>query len=279
MRSLVANFLIWTAVSSLLISCAGDHPDFPGKTGVGFKAGFGEEEIQAFQTEARREGKRPLIFVHGSPGKAAHWSRYFDDPELSEKYRLVAYDRPGYGNSKSGFVDFDRQVDALAVLLKEQSRPATLVGHSLSGAIVLAAAARYPDKVHEVVALAPSVDTKPGFVLKMNRLLRNSGLGWLLVRPWRVSHLEVLAVYPALRRLQPELGQITAPVTVVQGGRDKLVPATSVAYLKKYLTATSPRIHLLENEGHFLPWERDGLVKRILLGKANPGERVLHLEK
>ena len=279
-RSLFAHFFLLSAPSLFLISCASDQGGVLGKSEATFRADFSKGAIQVYQTGlSPEEDKRPLVLVHGSPGQAKDWSRYFDDSKLRQRFHLIAYDRPGYGESTSGFVDFEGQVEALAVLLSQQSRPVTLVGHSLGGAIVLAAAARFPDKVHEVVALAPAADYKPGFVFKMNRFLRCSGLGWLMIYPWRDSHLEILALYPALRNLQPELNGIKTPVTIVQGGRDKLVPATSIPYLKENLTAISPEIILLENEGHFIPWKRYGVVKRVLMGEANPSKGKLKVGK
>lgn len=277
--SLPVSFLVWIVLTLLLVSCASEQAGFPGKTGVASKTDFRQGAIQVFQTKPRGENLRPLVFVHGSPGKAEHWKRYFDDDELAKQFRMIAYDRPGYGKSTGGFVDFGGQMEALEKLLGQQKAPVTLVGHSLGGPIVLAAAARYPEKVHKVVVLAPSVDPTPGLVFKMNRFLGCIGLGRLMLPPWRVSHLEVLALNPSLQSLPPELGRITSPVTIVQGGRDQLVPSTNVGYLKKYLTATNPKVIFLENEGHFIPWTKFELVKRVLSGEASPGGKVVKIEK
>jgi len=231
------------------------------------KTDFENGSLQLFRTKPSSRKARPLVFVHGTPGEAEHWLRYLKDPELAARFNLIAYDRPGFGCSAAGFHNLDTQVEALGAILNQQEQAAIVVGHSLGGAIVLGAAARYPEKVHSVIALAPSADTTSGYVLRVNRILRYTGLGWLLFPPWRVSHLEVLATYPFLRELQPELAKITAPVTIVQGAKDRLVPATSVPYLKKNLTATKPKAIVLEKEGHFIPWKQFDLVKKILLAR------------
>ena len=69
--------------------------------------------------------------------------------------RVVRYDRRGYGRATphAGPFTIAAHVDDLLHLLDE--RPAVLVGHSLGGDIVLAAAARRPDLALGVSAFEP----------------------------------------------------------------------------------------------------------------------------
>ena len=224
-------------------------------------------EVQTYESN-KASAKSAVIFTHGSPGKGQHWLRYLSDDELGDRFRLIAYDRPGYGKSTRGFYGLDAQVRALHGILERQEGSVTLVGHSLGGAVVLAAAARYPEKVSRVIALAPSSDPKPSKVYRLNQVLRYTGLGFVLPGSLGVSHREVLALFPSLRELEGELGGISCEVVVVQGRKDQLVPATNIPFLKSRLKLAKPRIIDLRNEGHFLPWKQYELVKSLLLDEV-----------
>ncbi|TXN35629.1 alpha/beta hydrolase [Flagellimonas hymeniacidonis] len=41
-----------------------------------------------------------LVFIHGSPGSWDAYKAYLSDSLLSNKFRLVAIDRPGFGKSE-----------------------------------------------------------------------------------------------------------------------------------------------------------------------------------
>ncbi len=226
-----------------------------------------KSHLQLYESKKVSRKARPVIFVHGSPGKAGHWSRYLSDPELTKRFHLIAYDRPGFGQSSKSVKSLPAQIKALGEILQKQDQPAILVGHSLGGAIVLGAAARYPNQVHSIITIAPSVEPRSNHVFRVNAALRYSGLGWLLFPPWRNSHREVVTLLPTRPDLQHELPKVTVPVTIIQGVRDKLVPSTNIALLEKNLTASRVKAITLPNEGHFIPWRQFNLVKNLLLQK------------
>lgn len=214
-------------------------------------------------------GRMTVIFVHGSPGSAGGWSRFLGDEELGEAYDLVAYDRPGYGESGGGrWRGLGDQVEALVALIDEQEGRVILVGHSLGGAVVLGASAERGGKVARTVVLAGSVDPGLGPTRPLNAFLKFSQLQYVLPERLRVSNEEVHALRGGLGELAGRLGEIRTPVTVVQGRRDWLVPYKNVSYLEGALRGVVPRVILLEEEGHFLPWRQFDLVKGVLLGEG-----------
>lgn len=105
---------------------------------------------------AGEEGKETVVLVHGLGKPAARdWSRVI--PALARHYRVVALDLPGFGQSDSGNHhytpdNFARVLDA--VLEKRVQRPFALVGHSMGGAVALAYAEAYPDRVSRLVLVA-----------------------------------------------------------------------------------------------------------------------------
>ena len=228
---------------------------------IGWKGG----EVQSYASGADRVGRTTVIFVHGSPGSASGWSRYLEDDDLKDRFHLVAYDRPGYAGSGLPWKPLGEQIEALVELIKKQKGDVILVGHSLGGPVVLGASAEYGRKISQTLVLAGSVDPSRGPTRPMNAFLKYSFLQYALPEALRVSNEEVHGLRPGLEELSGELGRIRNPVTVIQGKKDKLVPYENVNYLQDKLTGVEPKIILLENEGHFLPWRQYELVKGELL--------------
>jgi non-heme chloroperoxidase len=78
---------------------------------------------------------RPVVLIHGWPLSAASWSEQFA-PLVDAGFRVVAYDRRGFGRSDkpSKGYDYDTLADDLAGVLNELDlQDATLVGFSMGG--------------------------------------------------------------------------------------------------------------------------------------------------
>ncbi len=89
-----------------------------------------------------------VVLVHGSMDRSAGMLRL--SRRLDDRYRVVRYDRRGYGRSAphAGPFDMAGQVDDLAGVL--DGRPAVLIGHSYGGNVALAASVRIPALVRAV---------------------------------------------------------------------------------------------------------------------------------
>jgi pimeloyl-ACP methyl ester carboxylesterase len=94
-------------------------------------------------------GGKPIVLIHGLPGTAEDWNEV---TPLLAGHRTIAIDRPGFGYSGKGYLEFDRQIEVLDALLRRLGveRP-LLVGHSYGGTIALAFAERHPDEVSGLV--------------------------------------------------------------------------------------------------------------------------------
>lgn len=97
-------------------------------------------------------GDGPLVvLVHGVMDRSNGMLR--TRRILQGRFRIVRYDRRGYGRSRPAappVSDFERQVDDLAEVLA--GRPAVVVGHSYGGILALALAQRQPELTRSVVA-------------------------------------------------------------------------------------------------------------------------------
>ena len=104
--------------------------------------------------------ERPLIAViHGSMDRSAGMLKL--SRQLDHDYRVLRYDRRGYGRSAphNGPFGMDAQVGDLIEVL--DGRCAVLVGHSYGGNIALATAARHPDLVAGVAVYETPLSWEP----------------------------------------------------------------------------------------------------------------------
>ncbi len=104
--------------------------------------------------EERGEGGT-LVLIHGTGEQTELWGPALDD--LASRYRVIAYDRRGYGGSHHRPVrDYRRHVaDAIEVVERLGDGPVVLVGHSSGASIALAVAARRPDMARALILLEP----------------------------------------------------------------------------------------------------------------------------
>jgi 3-oxoadipate enol-lactonase len=97
-------------------------------------------------------GKPPIVLIHGFPFSSEMWKPQIDF--LKAKYRVIAYDVRGHGNSDDGdgqytiefFVD-----DLIALLDCLKIEKAILCGLSMGGYIALRAIERNPERVAALV--------------------------------------------------------------------------------------------------------------------------------
>ena len=129
--------------------------------------------------------------VHGLAGNLQNFTYGVAAP-LAQNHRVICVDRPGCGYSKrSSHADasLEAQADTIVSLLDHlQIESAVFVGHSLGGAISLAAAQRHPDRVKALALIAPLThlpdEPSPAFkALDVSSSWLRSILGWTLAVP------------------------------------------------------------------------------------------------
>ncbi len=97
---------------------------------------------------------RPVVLIHGWPLSGAAWSDQVP-ALLAEGYRVVTYDRRGFGRSDKprGGYDYDTLSDDLAGVMEQLDlHDATLVGFSMGGGEVARYVSRHgQERLHSVV--------------------------------------------------------------------------------------------------------------------------------
>lgn len=91
--------------------------------------------IAGRRIDYRDEGQGNVVFLlHGMNGQSGTWVRQFEG--LSQHYRLIAWDTPGYGNSTPLDGNIAELADLASEFLKELGAGSPLVvGHSMGGVI------------------------------------------------------------------------------------------------------------------------------------------------
>ena len=135
-----------------------------------------------------------VLLVHGYGGDRNSWL-FLQEP-LAARYRVYALDLPGHGTSSKDVGDGSLALLAdavLGVLDAIEAPRAHLDGHSLGAAVVLAAAARSPERVASLTLFAPS------------------GFGELV----NAGYVRDFAAAQTRRELKPVVGQLFADEQLV----------------------------------------------------------------
>jgi pimeloyl-ACP methyl ester carboxylesterase len=242
------------------------------------------------------------VLVHGLGGTSAGiWGRVAG--ELGAEFTVVPYGLRGTGGSEhsAGPYSLDDFVGDLRALAEdlELARPA-LVGHSFGGSIALAYAAGYPGEVSAVVSVGgPVVLPEQGQKALRDRAEKVESEGMVSVaetvatngtapsfRERDAAGFNALvamlaandpATYAATCRvlaamdLRPELSRVSAPVLLVAGDRDGVVPPAVGAEIEAALPNVARRV-TVEDCGHNLTVERPEVlvdeVRSFLRGRV-----------
>lgn len=180
----------------------------------------------------------PVVLVHGFPSNAVTFSALI--PLLEDRYRLLAVDMVGFGQSTRRIrqpLDGESYADRLLALLDalELEKP-HLVGLSWGGSVTQRLAARHPERVDRLVLLA---------AVSAARVLRLSDANLVgLALAVRFPALGRAAVRRFVLRTSGDPG--LAGEAVVRGYVDALQLSGTLAVLRRFVrdTAATPPIDL-----------------------------------
>jgi pimeloyl-ACP methyl ester carboxylesterase len=234
----------------------------------------------------------PLLLVHGFLVSGRCWERVL--PGLAERFAVTALDLPGHGASDRPD-DYPYTISAFAdtvhgLLDTLGLRKVRLLGHSMGGAVALALAAHYPERVSRLVlvnamaypfklplsgrlALLPGVGEPLFNRLYSKRDMRRYFEKEVYQDPatldpetlqfyWecfnrpggRRAMYRTLTAISRLKQLQGLPGQVRCPALVVWGERDRIFPLDHARRLERELSRGT--LVTLPDAGHPPPEER-----------------------
>ncbi len=175
----------------------------------------------------------PVILIHGLSASSRWWRHNVDT--LADRFTVYTIDLIGFGRSRRN----------KSFVLSESARLLTrwmeivgierahIVGHSMGGYIAAQLAAEYPAKVMRLVLVDAAVplprQSRLQHVLRLGREMRYTPPHFLHLLATDAAIAGPRTVWSAANQLmvanlEPELGKIAAPVLIVWGENDPLVP-------------------------------------------------------
>ncbi len=238
--------------------------------------------ISVFYREAGAAGPR-VVFVHGAGGSSRHWGLQVRD--VGRVARCVALDLPGHGRSGGSGCSTIPDYSALLVAFLDAIgwSSATVVGHSMGGAIAQWTALHYPSRVERLglvgtgakLRVHPDIlngllapDPTPTFYLIARWAYRTNvsdeeverSVAELRATPASVTYGDFLACDRFDVRSQ--LGRIHQPTLVLTGQEDRLTPPRYAEYLAERIPGAVLR--LVPHAGHFVMLEQPDAVTEAL---------------
>jgi pyruvate dehydrogenase E2 component (dihydrolipoamide acetyltransferase) len=230
-----------------------------------------------------------VLLVHGYGGDRNSWLFLQEPLAAAARCPVYAMDLPGHGTSSKDVGDgsVDLLADAvLGVLDAVGAGRAHLVGHSLGGAVILAAAARAPGRVASLTLFAPAgfgrsinADYVRGFAAAQTRRELKPLVGQLFADEQLVTRQVVddLLAYKRLDGVDAALAALAetlldggeqridsaaavrtlggaVPVTVVWGSADRIIPAEQAS--SAAATAPGAAVRVIDGAGHMPHMER-----------------------
>jgi pimeloyl-[acyl-carrier protein] methyl ester esterase len=235
---------------------------------------------------------QPVVLVHGWAMHSGIWRDFAK--ALAWHCQVTCIDLPGHGRSEK-IAPFALEQISAALVQSLPDRPCCWLGWSLGASVVLDIAERFPERVDSLVLLAGNplfvqTETWPGMdayqldafidgltancqaTLSRFMALQVKGLAdyktVLKALKEAVSECDVpdrqtlLDGLNVLKQsdLRPALSRLTCPVSVILGGRDKLIPV-SVGQQLPQLNAGC-EVNILDQAGHvpFLSHQQEVLA-------------------
>jgi len=251
----VASFLVGILLSgcgSMATLSARALNDFPEATTHGFLFATATGKAEAYLTRPRGEGPFPLmLLLHGHSwvgigAKRLLPAAQFFAGELC--YATLALSLPGYGHTEIAgepTAEITRQVVLDAVALARQvtwidAKRLYIYGFS-RGAVVATAMINQLEAVKGALLLAGAYD--------LPRLYRDTDSIWIrkLLNPHGDPD-------PKLQNFLPETDRWSAPILILHGAEDGMIPASQAYLLHDHLQRLGKphRLVLLPDRGHWL---------------------------
>jgi pimeloyl-ACP methyl ester carboxylesterase len=235
-----------------------------------------------FRQVGRAATGTPVVLVHGAGAGGAIWLG-----ALRKLARLprrgLSPDLPGHGRSTGSYATLDQARDALGLFCAAAGVPrAVLIGHSMGGAVALAAALAWPERVAGLglVASAARFTIKPETVERVGSPTAEAWLSELGFSPAtdpairRAAIALAFAAPAAVRRADfgllagvdfvARLGEIGCPTAVLAGADDLMLPPRRSEEAAQKIRGAS--LEILPRCGHFPMLEQPDAFAAWLAG-------------
>jgi pimeloyl-ACP methyl ester carboxylesterase len=230
-------------------------------------------------------GPTTIVLIHDGVLHSVVWDGAW--AILCKDYRVVRYDRRGYGRSSDPKASYSRTADLAAVMAAADVAHAVLVGSSNGGGLAVDFALAHPEAVDRLVLVGPSITGIPysrQFVERGQEVGKLIGKGdalgaikssWLLAPGHDADAAQVLRLIMAnlhdlshkdFTPLDPpaasHLGEIKVP-TLVLVGEDDIADNQAQAGVAEYAIPRAHRV-VVRDAGHLLYLEHPDVFAKLV---------------
>ena len=214
--------------------------------------------IRFFDTSPEADGI-PFLFIHGYSGTGYEARRLAK--KMPEGSRIIAPDLPGMGFSDKPETPYSIGlfVDTVNGLMEQLDlEKAVFIGHSLGGAIAVTFADIYPEKVEDLILIAPyGIEGEQGSLVHfLSRIYPLVDLAMSIVNRLLFRKVMETVVFYSVKNIPPELEEYLAESLLIRGGNLALAAIT-----KEVMNSTTIEEHLARLERYVLIiWGRQDRV-------------------
>jgi pimeloyl-ACP methyl ester carboxylesterase len=248
------------------------------------------DKLRIRYQDSTTAGAKNLVFLHGLGGSIESWAG--NTGKLSNKYRTIALDLPGFGLSDKPKRKYTIRFFSSFVLhaIRELGIefPITIIGSSLGGQIAANIATISPHKVDKLILISPAGFTPRSFSssyglrkyvgivntasrAEIKRALSETTPAAVIDKDVQLvqermamqgaknAFISSLKYSTSARRIN--FNRIESPTLVIWGREDRIIP---VRFILPFLAMKNCRLYVLENCGHRPHAERPILINRII---------------
>ena len=130
------------------------------------------------------------VLIHGAWHDASCWDKTVHLLK-NAGHTAIAPDLPGHGRlrTEGARVNLSDYVEAVVHLIKTQSSPVKLVGHSMAGMIISAVAERLPEKIDTLIYVAAYLPSNGDSLMSLARQARSLGLSPYIVNDFKNNEM------------------------------------------------------------------------------------------
>ena len=186
---------------------------------------------------------------------------------MRNHFHMISVTRPGWRNDEDAKIpSLQEQAAALRPLLEmdRSGRGAILMGHSYGGPVIARTAMSYSKQVAGLAFVATTGDPQLSgprwynrFAVVLPRFLLGASL--------KGANAEIMPLRAQLEDMLPLWQELSMPVLIVQGSRDRLVHPDNALFLENMLENAEVRFLDREGLGHFVLWEEAELIRDNLI--------------
>ena len=225
------------------------------------------------------EDGSPVVLLHHGLGSTRSWRKQV--PALVEAgYRVIVYDRWGYGQSETRpYLEVpsfrDDLADLESILSTFHPQSTTLIGHSDGGTIALYCAVQHPEKVASLVTIAAHIYLEPKMESGIQTIQQTFEQDAMFVAKLRRAHDDKYETVfhnwfdgwhtpkATTWDMRPLLSKISCPTLVIQGEDDEHATLQHAQDISDGIPGSE--LWVPSSAAHMLPQEIPKLLNTKLL--------------